>query len=198
MSTQAFTESAAPLPPIDSAPETVPGYGSSPDRPAAAAGVVFLSMFILGGLDNAVSVIARDTGLWQFHFFRACIAVTLMMLLARTGIINVTPKRRWAVALRGGMTGLSMLLYFGSLGFLTLSQAAAGLFTAPIWVMLLSTVFLRQRVGTLRVLAAVIGFAGVVLVLRRLRVGEYDGAGANRGWLLLRLRRACHATMVFG
>lgn len=162
MSANSFTDSPAPVPSLDN----VPDHDHSHDRPAAAAGVVFLAMFILGGLDNAVSVIARDTGLWQFHFIRACLAVTIMITLGRLGLINITPKRLWAVALRGGLTGLSMLVYFGSLAFLTLSQAAAGLFTAPIWVMLLSAVFLRQKVGVMRILAAAIGFVGVLLVLR--------------------------------
>ncbi len=149
-----------------SAPSTFNDATSSHDRPLAAAGVVVFAMFVLGGLDNAVAVVARDTGLWQFHFVRACLAVSIMVGLARMGWINITPKRRWAVALRGGMTGLAMLVYFGSLAFLTLAQAAAGLFTAPIWVMLLSAVFLRQRVGPMRILAAAIGFVGVLLVLR--------------------------------
>lgn len=162
MPSASFTDSAAPFPTL----ENVPDHDHSHDRPAAAAGVVFLAMFVLGGLDNAVSVIARDTGLWQFHFFRACLAVTIMVILGRLGWINITPKRRWAVALRGGLTGVSMLVYFGSLAFLTLSQAAAGLFTAPIWVMLLSAIFLRQRIGPMRILAAALGFAGVLLVLR--------------------------------
>ena len=149
-----------------SAPSAAPDVMNAQDRPLAAASVVFFAMFVLGGLDNAVAVVARDTGLWQFHFVRACLAVSIMVGLARIGWINITPKRRWAVALRGGMTGLAILVYFGSLAFLTLAQAAAGLFTAPIWVMLLSAVFLRQRVGPMRILAAAIGFVGVLLVLR--------------------------------
>ncbi|MDA5095651.1 DMT family transporter [Aliiroseovarius sp. KMU-50] len=155
-------DASPPIPLGDVASE----HSEAHDRPAMAAGVIILAMFILGGLDNSVSVIARDTGLWQFHFIRACIAVSLMVGMARFGFINITPKRRWAVALRGGMTAIAMLVYFGCLAFLPLGQVAAGLFTAPIWVMLLSAVFLKQKVGPTRLVAAAIGFVGVLLVLR--------------------------------
>lgn len=135
------------------------------DRPLAALGVILASMAFLALIDNTVSVIARDIGLWQFHFMRAVLAIALMGALAGFGLVRLGAKRAWAVALRGGFTAVSMLIYFGCLAFMPIGQVAAGLFTSPIWIMLISAGFLGQRIGLVRILSALAGFAGVMLVL---------------------------------
>ncbi len=141
------------------------------DKPLAAIGMVSAAMVLLGLIDNLVAMIARDTGLWQFHAMRSFLALAMLAGLAAIGRARLRPNRLWAVALRGGMTALSMLLYFGCLGIMPVSQAAAGLFTAPIWVMLIGALFLGHRIGLSRVLAAALGFAGALLVLAPFRDG---------------------------
>ncbi len=135
------------------------------DRTLAAAGTIGLSMFMLGFFDNFVAMIARDLGLWQFHLMRAIMAVGLLVLLSRFGRARLKPFRRWAVMVRGGFAAVAMLIYFGCLAFLPIGQVAAGLFTAPIWVLLIGALFLGQPVGVTRISAAVVGFAGVLIVL---------------------------------
>ncbi|UWP92950.1 DMT family transporter [Aliiroseovarius crassostreae] len=155
----------------DASPPNIPVVSTGEERPLAAAGVIMLAMFMLGILDSSVAVIARDTGLWQFHFIRSVLACLLILGLAKAGVVRITPRRHWAVALRGGLTGLSMLFYFGCLAFLPLGQVAAGLFTAPIWVMIISALFLGHPIGVTRLSAAVLGFAGVLMVLRPFETG---------------------------
>jgi drug/metabolite transporter (DMT)-like permease len=58
-----------------------------------------------------------------------------------------------------------MLIYFGALAFLPVAQVAAGLFTAPIFVLLIQRVAYGQPIRGLQVLAVAVGFVGVVLVL---------------------------------
>ena len=58
-----------------------------------------------------------------------------------------------------------MLIYFGALAFLPVAQVAAGLFTAPIFVLLIQRIAYGQPIRGLQVLAVAVGFAGVVLVL---------------------------------
>ena len=137
----------------------------SGNRTLQAASIICLAMFLLGFLDNFVAMIAQDLGLWQFHLMRTVLAVGILGALALLGHAQLRPKRRWAVAVRGGFAAFAMLIYFGCLGFLPIGQVAAGLFTAPIWVMLISAVFLGQPVGLTRITAALIGFAGVLIVL---------------------------------
>ncbi|MDE9450977.1 DMT family transporter [Aliiroseovarius sp. Z3] len=135
------------------------------DRTLAAAGTIGLSMFLLGFFDNFVALIARDLGLWQFHLMRATMAVGLLLLLSLAGRARLKPIRHWAVMVRGGFAAVAMLIYFGCLAFLPIGQVAAGLFTAPIWVLLIGALFLGQPVGVTRISAAVVGFVGVLIVL---------------------------------
>jgi len=62
--------------------------------------------------------------------------------------------------------GAAMLVYFGCLGLMPISQAVAGLFTAPLFVVLFSVAFFGETVGLRRSLAVVLGFGGIILVLR--------------------------------
>lgn len=135
------------------------------ERPGQAAAMILGAMAALGLFDNFVGLIARDMGLWQFHLMRAAMALAALGVLAALGLVRLGAQRPWAVMLRGGFLALSMLIYFGSLGFLSVSEVAAGLFTAPIWTLLFSAVIQRKRVGGAQVAAAVLGFVGVLMVL---------------------------------
>ena len=59
-----------------------------------------------------------------------------------------------------------MLLYFAALGFLPIAQVGAGLFTAPLFVLLLAALLFGQRIGPRQLAAVAAGFAGVMLMLR--------------------------------
>ena len=137
----------------------------SGNRTLVAAATICLAMFLLGFFDNFVALIARDLGLWQFHLMRAIMAVGLLVLLSMAGQARLRPIRRWAVMVRGGFAAIAMLIYFGCLAFLPIGQVAAGLFTAPIWVLLIGALFFGHPVGVTRIGAAVVGFAGVLIVL---------------------------------
>ena len=138
----------------------------SETRPVAAALFVIAAMGVIGFIDNFVVVIAEETGLWQFHLMRAAMVLPILALGTVLGFGTLRPRCAGPVMLRSVLVSVSMVLYFGALAFLPISEVVAGLFTAPIWVMLFSVLFLGQRVGPVRSLAAVAGFLGVLLVLK--------------------------------
>ena len=141
------------------------------ERPILAAALILAAMAALGVFDNFVSLIARDIGLWQFHLMRSGLALAALGGLGALGLVRLRARRWWAVALRGGFLAAAMLIYFGALGFLSVSEVAAGLFTAPIWTLLFAALFLGRRAGAVEVLAALGGFVGVLLVLDPLAGG---------------------------
>ena len=136
------------------------------DRPILAAGLILFSMAMFGLVDNYIKVLAQDGGLWQFHLMRSALALSILLLVARAQGGRLWPKRPKAVFLRSLLAALSMLIYFGCLGFMPIAQVIAGLFTAPIWVMVFSVLFFKERVGLWRIGAALVGFVGCLLVLR--------------------------------
>lgn len=124
------------------------------------------AMLIIGGIDNVIVLLAQEIGLWQFHFTRALIAFPLVIGLSLIGLGTIRPRRWWAVALRSGLVAISMLFYFSALALMPIAQALAGLFTSPIFILIISALVLRQKIGPWRILAVAFGFVGILLVLQ--------------------------------
>jgi drug/metabolite transporter (DMT)-like permease len=135
------------------------------DRTLAAAGLISVYAMVIGFTDNYVRVIAEQAGLWQFHLTRSLMAAVLLALVAVPLRLRLRPVRWRAVVARSSIHGLAMVIYFGALAFLDVALVAAGLFTAPIWVLLISRFAYGHTIGPVRIAAVVVGFAGVILVL---------------------------------
>lgn len=135
------------------------------DRTFAAAGLITVYAMVIGFTDNYVRVIADEAGLWQFHFTRTLMAMVLLGLVSVPLGLRLRPVRLSAVVARSAIHGCAMVIYFGALAFLDVALVAAGLFTAPIWVLLISRFVYGHAIGPVRVAAVVIGFVGVILVL---------------------------------
>ena len=143
----------------------------------AAALCMIGAMVLLGFVDNFVATVAEEISIWQFLAVRASMAIPLICLMSMMGLGTMRPKRFWAVAVRSLLTAKGLMLYFGSLAFMPIAQSLAGLFTSPIFVLLISAFVLKQTIGKWRVIAVAIGFSGILLVL-----GIQDGAP---GWIMM-------------
>jgi drug/metabolite transporter (DMT)-like permease len=137
----------------------------APNRTLAAFGAVLIYAFVIAFTDNYVRVIAADGGLWQFHATRTAMAFVLLGLLAVPLRLKLRPKRPGAVLARSAIHGAAMVIYFGALAFLPVAQVAAGLFTAPIFVLLIHRVIYGEPISAVQVAAVGVGFVGVVMVL---------------------------------
>lgn len=135
-------------------------------RPGMAALSILVGMFALGITDNFVPFISETGSLWQFHMLRGLLAVALLAVLASLGVGVIRPKSWRAVMGRSLFPATAMLIYFGCLSVLPIGVVVAGLFTAPIFVLLISVLFQRVRVGPLRIAAVAIGFVGTLLVIQ--------------------------------
>lgn len=129
-----------------------------------SAGMVLLAMAVIGVIDNLVIYISAYVGLWQFHVTRSAIAVPLTGVMAWVLGQRLLPLRVRAVALRSILITGSMILYFGCLAFLPIAEVTAGMFTAPIFVLLISAMFFGVKVGPVRVFSGVLGFIGILLI----------------------------------
>jgi len=135
------------------------------DRPIAALGLIACYAVLIAFTDNFVRVIAAEAGLWQFHATRTVMALAVLALVARPLRLRLRPVRWRSVAARSSIHAAAMVIYFGALAFLPVAVVAAGLFTAPIFVLLIGRVVYRQPITPLQIAAVALGFAGVVMVL---------------------------------
>lgn len=143
----------------------------------AAAGSMLGAMAIIGFIDIYVAVIAETISVWQFLVARMVLAVPIVVVASWVGLGTIRPRRFGAVTIRSILFALGMFCYFGALAFMPIAMALAGLFTSPIFVLLITAFILRQRIGPWRILAVAAGFIGILIVL--------GPSGSTLGWIIL-------------
>ena len=131
----------------------------------SAATTTVAAMVVIGVIDNYNAIISLDLSIWQLMLVRSTIAFPIIVVLSFLGLGTMRPIRTWAVGLRSLLIAISMLFYFGSLSFMPIAQGLAGLFTSPIFILLITAFILKERIGPIRILAVVLGFVGITLVL---------------------------------
>jgi drug/metabolite transporter (DMT)-like permease len=142
--------------------------GAKQDRPALAATLMVGALALLGLQDSLIKLTSGEVSLWQFQLLRSACNLGLIVVISRTysGGFRPYPKRIGAVVLRSLFLVGAMILFFGGIPFLTLSQIAAGLYVFPIFVALLSALILGEKVGIRRVAAILAGLLGTILILK--------------------------------
>lgn len=79
-----------------------------------------------------------------------------------------------------GSIAVMTCCYFTAIRMLTMSAAAILLYTSPIWVMLMSVLFLHERITRHKIIALVFAFGGCILV-SGLGRGKINAAGVGVG-----------------
>ena len=128
--------------------------------------MILSSMAILGLSDNIFYYLEPYMGLGQFHALRSSVCLLLLVPFAYVTGAKLLPYNWKPVMARTILLSAAMFLYFGSLPIMSVAEAAAGLFTSPIFVLIFTNVFYRERIGIRRILAVAIGTIGVLFVLR--------------------------------
>lgn len=139
-----------------------------PGRSAQGVGFLVLAMLIFSLQDVAVKWIGGDYPILEVVVFRSLTALPLTLLFFRfeggRGLPGTT--RPGLEAVRGLCYFLSYTTGFMGLAALPLAEVAAIKFSGPLMITALSVVFLGETVGPRRWLALLVGFAGVLLIVR--------------------------------
>ena len=132
-------------------------------------------VFVLsaGTLWGIMGIFVRKLGAYGFSSLQiACLRILFgaAQFLLITGVIdrNLLKIQMRDVGLFLGMGLISLLMftvcYFTTINLASLSVAAILLYTSPIWVMLMSAVFFREKITRRKLLCAAMAFGGCVLV----------------------------------
>ena len=135
--------------------------------PATRGAILLVSgISIFGFSDNLTLLVSDQVSVGQFHFSRSLIAMFMVFGLGRVFGLSVIPKYWKPILIRTFFMVTSMLLFFGVMPMMPIAEAGAGLFTSPIFVLIFSTIFFKERIGWRRIVAVIIGSCGVLLVLQ--------------------------------
>ncbi|MEM1101076.1 MAG: DMT family transporter [Pseudomonadota bacterium] len=137
---------------------------SAPDG-LKAAGLAVAGMALIGVGDNAMPEVAAHMGLAQFQVVRSGMALALMPLVLILTRQRLWPVNPWGVLGRSALLTVAMGFYFASVGFLSVAQSLAGVFTAPLWVMLVTRAQ-RRPVDGPTAAWIILGFLGCLAVVQ--------------------------------
>jgi len=131
-------------------------------------GFLLLGMLIFSLQDVAVKWIGGDYPVLEIVTFRSLVALPLTLLFYRFegGRGLPTTKRHKLEYVRGLCYFLSYTTHFMGLAALPLAEIASIKFSAPLMITFLSVVMLGEKVGPRRWLALLVGFVGVLLIVR--------------------------------
>jgi drug/metabolite transporter (DMT)-like permease len=128
-----------------------------------------MAMFCMAGLAACVKWTGhRGIPVFEIIFFRNAFAfVPLGLYIWRTSGLSVLRTQRPLGHLHRSAVGLfGMICGFSALQHLALTQATAFTFAAPLFMTALSALMLKEFVGWRRWAAVVVGFVGVLIMVR--------------------------------
>jgi drug/metabolite transporter (DMT)-like permease len=142
-----------------------------------------LGGFLLVAMNALMRLMTLEMNSLQAQFLRYVFGLAVMLpLLLRDGVAAYKPSNMVGQWWRGAVHISALSLFFIALPHVPLADMTAILFTSPIFTLLGAAFVLRETVTPARWVAALVGFAGVVIVVWP----HLSGAGAGI-WTLVML-----------
>ncbi|CAO3432322.1 DMT family transporter [Azospirillum doebereinerae] len=144
-----------------------PATGSRKDDPVRGILLVVVAMAFFSCSDATAKYLNLTLPAVEIGWMRYAVFSLLMLpLLLREGTGVVRTPRPALQILRGlGMLGSALFFILG-MRFLPMAEAAATSYVSPVFVTVLSILFLGEKIGPRRWAAVLTGLAGVLIVMR--------------------------------
>lgn len=144
------------------------GRSAPIDTPKLAVALILAALFFLSLQDGIVKSVSAETSLWQFQLLRSI--ANLAIVFIGLGMAHqwslLRPGNLWAVIARTSAIMATMVFFFAGAPFLTLAEMGAGLYTYPIFMTILSVIFLGEKVGAWRMVSIIVAAIGAFLIIR--------------------------------
>jgi drug/metabolite transporter (DMT)-like permease len=117
----------------------------------------------------AIRELSRALGILEILALRSAIGLVILLAigLARPALLRAVRTRHiWLHLMRNGVHFAAQVAWATSLTLLPLATVFALEFTMPAWTALLAALFLHERLTQSRIGAVVLGFVGVLVIIR--------------------------------
>lgn len=138
-------------------------------RQSIRRGALFLlaSSAVFSAVGTLVKILTAQLPIEMVVFFRNSVGLVLLLpLLCAGGRVNLQTTRIWDHTARAVSGVLAMYCFFYAIRHLHLAEAISLNFTSPLIIPLLAYVLLKERVSRFVVGVLVVGFLGVLLVIK--------------------------------
>ncbi len=137
------------------------------NRPTAGITTLVFGLFMLSFQDVIIKAFSDQYSVLQIVFIRCSVAlvpivIAILWISGWRGFVAYEPR---LLLLRGLFGFLSYLGYYLAIAALPLAEVVTIVFSAPIFITVLSVVLLKEKVGARRWSAILVGFLGVVVVV---------------------------------
>lgn len=167
----------SPTPP-DASPAKSAEPASSADRVLLGMAASAMSVFALSTMNMFAKLVSSEHSVIEVAFYRNAIAVIpfliMIFALGQRDMLIVCSKPRALIA-RSIVGTISLMATFSAFIYLPMADAQALFFTSSLFVPILGYFFLREMVGPYRWSAVLIGFLGMLIMVRP--SGQADLAG---------------------
>ena len=154
---------------------------SRPNNVALGVTLMVSAVFMMSIQEALLKLFSDELSMWQLFTLRGLLALPIFIVLAlaqkNQSSIWSGALRTWPL-LRSLFMTMMFIVVYAALPLLSLSTIAAGVYTAPVFVTLLSIYSIGEPVGARGWIGISIGFAGVLVILQ-------PGADAFTFWALL-------------
>ena len=157
---------------------SAPTSAREPDRINLAIGFIVLAMFCISLNDMLIKQLSDSYPLHQMVLVRSLIGIafTFCILQFEGGIGILRTRQPGLHLVRGLLLVTANMSFFAGLAVIPLADATALFFVAPLFITVLSVPLLGETVGWRRFAAVIVGFVGVLVMLRP-GGDAADGAG---------------------
>lgn len=131
-------------------------------------------IFVIAGLtvfslqDLILKLISGDFPLYEAMVIRGFTSLPILVLFAMRdgGLRTLFTKGVWQMVVRGAVISFAYFSFYIALAGLPLPTTVALYFSAPLFITILSVLFLHEQVSPLTWIAVLIGFVGVLIIVR--------------------------------
>ena len=133
----------------------------------AVLSIIFAVLALSMG-DAVIKYFSASFSLWQIYVIRSLIAVPILIAVIkfREPTLSLKPVSISWTAIRSLLLGIMWVAYYTALPHIKLSVAAAVYYTIPLFITLFSAVFTGDKVTSKSWIAIVLGFFGVLVIVR--------------------------------
>ncbi len=136
------------------------------DRTAQGVVIILASVLTMAFADAVVKLVSANITVWQVFVVRSLVAIPIMVALSLATGVSLKPRvPKWAVV-RSALLVLTWLAFYTALPVLSLSVAAAAVYTNPIIIALLSAALIGEPVTGRQWAGVLLGFLGVIAILK--------------------------------
>lgn len=156
-------------PPVNARPNAAAGASGAPvSRPIVGILFLLLGVTIFPLQDVIIKSFSSDYAVHQIVFLRGLFALPVVFLIVHFdgGLSSLKLGSFWMQFFRAATGFTSYIVYYLALAAIGMAETAAITFSTPIFVTIMATLFLGERIGWSRWVAVALGLAGVLVVIR--------------------------------